>query len=92
MYGVVASREATIGNSLEAMCWQVVMGCSRMRILRPGGCTAKHSAALLRHHSYVQDAASVLSVKECIATIVFESIYNTAGARHAVLFHTVISC
>ena len=64
---VVASREATTGNSSLAMCWQVVMGCSRMRMLRPGGCTARHSAALLRHHSCVQDAASALSIQACIA-------------------------
>ena len=51
MYGVLQSREATTGNKAAAMCWQVVMGCSRMRMLRPGGCTARHSAVLLRHHS-----------------------------------------
>ena len=51
MYGVLQSWEATTGNTAAAMCRQEVMGCSRMRMLRPGGCTARHSAMFLRHHS-----------------------------------------
>ena len=33
------------------MCWQLVMGRLGMRMMRLGGCTARHSAALARHHS-----------------------------------------
>ena len=41
------------------MCWEVVMGCSRMRMLRPGGWTAKTSAAFLLHHSCAHQGTKV---------------------------------
>lgn len=65
MYGVAANVEATTGSSAAAMAWQVVIGGSLARRLRPGGCTAKHSAWLARHHSCCKDTSTMASGQMC---------------------------
>lgn len=57
-----------MGSSASAMARQLVMGASRRRMLRPGGCTARHSASFARHHS-------------CRACKTLQSVHLNTSAR-----------